>query len=117
MCALAALTILLGLASRRFPYFGNYPGDALWATLVGFLWALALPKLRLRWIAAATVTTSFCVELSQLYRANWIDTVRATLAGRLVLGSGFDPLDLIAYTFGALLAILTLWLLRVRQKA
>jgi hypothetical protein len=40
------------------------------------------------------------VELSQLYHAAALDAVRATTAGHLVLGSGFDLRDLVAYGVG-----------------
>ncbi|MDQ8182674.1 DUF2809 domain-containing protein [Pelagicoccus sp. SDUM812005] len=103
---LAALTIAIGLLSRRFPIAGNYPGDALWATLVYFLWAILLPHrpYRLHFFLAAT--TAACVEFSQLYHAPWIDSFRQTLAGRLALGSGFDPYDLLAYAIGCVLGLI-----------
>jgi len=46
------------------------------------------------------------VEFSQRYHAPWLDAVRATTAGRLVLGSGFDPRDLAAYAAGVSVAVL-----------
>lgn len=102
---LAINTVILGLSSRRFPIAGNYPGDALWATLVFILWACLLPRASLKLYTALAATTAFCVELSQLYHAPWIDSLRQTLPGRLILGSGFDPFDLIAYLVGCILAI------------
>ena len=35
--------------------------------------------------------------MSQLYHTPTLDAIRATQAGQLVLGSGFDPRDLAAY--------------------
>ena len=43
---------------------------------------------------------SYLDELSQLYQAAWINQIRATTIGRLVLGSAFSWLDLLAYTVG-----------------
>lgn len=103
--ALALGTIGLGLASRRYPVLGNYPGDALWATLVALLWTFLFPDARLRSIAAATLATSLVVETSQLVHPPWLESIRDTLLGRLVLGSGFDPFDLIAYGVGAFFGV------------
>ncbi len=114
LIALAAATIALGLASRRYPIAGNYPGDALWATLVYFLWAFLFPlrPYRLHFLLAAG--TAAAVEFSQLYHAPWIDSLRQTLFGRLVLGSGFDPLDLLAYAIGCLIGLICVHRLAAR---
>lgn len=114
LIGLASATIVLGLASRRFPILGNYPGDALWATLVTFLWALLCVRTKPRAIAIWAFATALCVELSQLYHAPWIDQLRATLPGRLALGSGFDPIDLLAYAIGVFIALPILNKLRAR---
>jgi len=44
--------------------------------------------------------TSFAGEFSQLYQADWINAVRHTTPGHLVLGSGFHAMDLLAYGVG-----------------
>jgi hypothetical protein len=61
----------------------------------------------------------FAVELSQLYHAPALDALRETTAGHLVLGSGFDPRDLIAYAAGVCAAALVdrMWLARRRRVA
>lgn len=109
---LAILTvILLGLASRRFPwlvptFLHDYPGDAFWATAAYLGSILIWPGIRIRFAAAAALAISFGVEISQLYHAAWIDAIRDTLFGRLILGSGFDGIDLVAYALGVLLAMI-----------
>ncbi len=110
----------LGLASRRWPLFpavlGNYPGDALWAVLVFLLLAVLLRRQTTLRLAASTLVVAFVVEFGQLYHAPWIDAVRGTRLGRLVLGSGFDPVDLAAYTIGVVIVIpLDGWLGRDRH--
>ena len=53
------------------------------------------------WVrSAAALLTCFAVEFSQLIHSPGLDVLRATTAGRLVLGSGFDPRDLVAYGLG-----------------
>jgi hypothetical protein len=43
---------------------------------------------------------AFGIELSQLYHARWIDQIRHTRAGGLVLGYGFLWTDLLCYVIG-----------------
>jgi hypothetical protein len=99
------LTVGAGLASRKFPgllpqALGSYPGDALWAVLVFLLIAFIRPRMKSVRLAAITLAVSFLVEAAQLYQAPWINAIRATTPGHLVLGQGFDWLDLCAYAVG-----------------
>jgi len=103
--ALVLAVIASGLASRRFPFLlpatlGKYPGDALWALMVMLLIGFARPRWPVAKAAAAALAISFAVEFSQLYQADWINAIRRTTLGHLVLGSGFHALDLLAYTLG-----------------
>ncbi len=105
--ALACVAVIaLGLASRALPVFpitlGKYPGDALWALMVFFGLAFLRPELRPLHLALLALTVSWVVELSQLYQAPWINSIRATRPGHLVLGSQFHWPDLLAYATGAL---------------
>jgi hypothetical protein len=111
-CAIVlALTVALGLASRRFapalpPFVAAYAGDTLWAAMVFWLLATLSPRARTNGLAMASLAISTMVELSQLYRAPWLDAVRATTLGALVLGRGFLWSDLVCYTAGVILAAL-----------
>lgn len=102
---LVLIVAALGLLWRsRFmplpPVAAKYGGDALWALMVftgiGFLF----PRSSTLLVALLALAFSWAVEFSQLYHAPWIDAVRATLPGRLVLGSTFNWPDLPAYAFG-----------------
>ncbi|WP_309145332.1 ribosomal maturation YjgA family protein [Paenibacillus mendelii] len=44
----------------------------------------------------------FClfIECSQLYQAGWINDIRATVIGALILGKGFLAVDLVRYAAG-----------------
>lgn len=105
-----AAIIALGLASRSFPLFpaalGKYPGDALWALMVflGFAWLL--PRAATLKLATLALSFSYLVEFLQLYQPPWLDAVRSTTPGHLVLGSAFSWLDLIAYAIGVSLGAL-----------
>jgi len=103
--------IALGLASRKFPslfpvLFGKYPGDSLWALMVFLGWSFCKPLASTRNLAALAFATSCLVELSQLYQAAWLNTIRSTTLGHLVLGSTFSWLDFAAYAFGVLVGAL-----------
>ena len=48
-------------------------------------------------LALTALSFAWAVEFSQLYHAPWIEALRATLPGRLILGSTFNWPDLPAY--------------------
>jgi hypothetical protein len=78
----------------------NYGGDALWALMVFLGFGFLMPRKTTGMIALLALTFSWGVEFSQLYHAPWIDTVRATLPGRLIFGNTFNWPDLVAYALG-----------------
>jgi len=55
-------------------------------------------------IATTSLLLCYSIEFFQLYQAEWIIAVRKTLFGRYVLGQGFLWSDILAYTFGILVA-------------
>jgi hypothetical protein len=116
---LVLAVIAVGLLSRRFPQFvpaalGQSPGDALWALMVFLGLGCLCPRAATETLALAALAFSFAVEFSQLHHAPWIDAVRATRLGHLVLGQGFLWTDLLAYTVGIALGTAAEWLGRRR---
>jgi hypothetical protein len=102
---LLVITIAAGLASRHFsaylPHWVQlYLGDALWAFMVFLLFGFIFPAKTSLWVALLTLAFSYCIEISQLYHAPWIDALRANRLGGLVLGFGFLWSDLVCYTVG-----------------
>jgi len=102
------VAIVAGLASRRWPEvcpeeLGKYPGDALWALMVFFALGVVTPAASVGSRVVVALSVSFAVEFSQLYHAPWIDGIRSTTLGHLVLGYGFSWSDLIAYAVGVAL--------------
>lgn len=93
-------------------FAAKYGGDALWALLVfiglGFLFRRT-STLR---VAAASLAFAGTVEFAQLYHAPWIDSIRATRMGSLILGSTFNPPDFVAYAIGIAVGALMEHLLR-----
>ncbi|HYH80804.1 MAG TPA: DUF2809 domain-containing protein [Longimicrobium sp.] len=108
----------LGLASRGFrgalpAFVGEYAGDVLWATMVFLLIVAAWPGVSTRRAAIGAAAFALAVELGQLYHAPWIDAIRQTRIGGLVLGFGFLWSDLVCHAAGVALAVaLDRWLLR-----
>jgi hypothetical protein len=102
------LTIIAGLVSRQFDFgaLGKLPGDALWASAAYFGIALIFPYWPRGQVLMAAIVISFAVELSQLYHAPWIETVRAYRIGHWFLGKEFHWPDLPAYVVGSVLAML-----------
>ena len=106
---LLAVTIALGLASRRYrdvlPFvITEYAGDTLWATAVFFMLRLVRPAASGLTLAAVTLAIAFSVEFSQLAHPPWLDAFRQQPGVALVLGYDFVPTDLVCYTAGVGLA-------------
>jgi hypothetical protein len=105
-----AVTIGAGLGSRAcaaaLPWWlAKNLGDALYATMVFWGLRVIAPGARTAGVALGATGWCFAVEASQLYRAGWLDAVRATTPGRLVLGQGFHAFDLVCYALGVGLAV------------
>ena len=101
---LTIITIILGLLSRKVQglpqIISSYSGDALWALMVFFLFSFLFNKKSTIFILVISIIFSYRIEISQLYHAPWIDSIRATTLGGLILGFGFLLSDLICYTVG-----------------
>ena len=99
------VTVALGLVSRRVPelfpaLLGKYPGDALWSLVVYWGIAWLIPNASIKKVAVLALLVSYADEISQLYQAPWLNAIRRTTLGHLVLGSAFSWLDMLAYTIG-----------------
>jgi hypothetical protein len=108
---LIALAGVLGIGSRRYAhalpgFIAAYGGDTMWAlaALAGI--GLLLPRASTRTVALFAMILSIAVELSQLYHAPWIDSIRQTTLGGLILGFGFLWSDLACYAAGVGLGII-----------
>ncbi|MEN2257400.1 MULTISPECIES: ribosomal maturation YjgA family protein [Paraclostridium] len=103
--------MIIGLLSRK--YMNIFPkaiapfvGDMLWAMMVYFGLRFLIPKLKLVKTLTLAIIFSFSIEISQLYQADWINNIRATTLGGLVLGHGFLFEDLISYSLGIVIGCL-----------
>ncbi len=108
---LIIMTIFLGLGSRRFSaslpsFLATYLGDVLWALMIFFIAGLLFKRKGTTWVGIRGLIFCYLIEISQLYHAPWIDGVRKTTLGALVLGFGFLWSDLICYTIGIVIGVL-----------
>lgn len=103
---LVITTIVIGLLSRAdfIPIFiYPYLGDVLYALMVFFLLGLLFPSMPSIKLTLFAIIICFLIEVSQLYQADWINAIRNTRFGGLLLGYGFLWSDLISYLIGGLL--------------
>jgi hypothetical protein len=104
------ILIFLGLGSRAYTGPGEawihlYVGDVLYTTMYYFLfrwfWRGLTP-----WNAAfAAILLCYGIEVLQLYQEPWMEAIRNTRLGGLVLGFGFLWSDFVCYTLGGILGI------------
>ena len=101
------ITMAAGLASRKYGEFlpqwiYDHFGDALWAGMIYF----GVRAVCIHWGRAgavlASVMFSFIIEFSQMIHVPWLNHLRSTVWGALILGQGFLVIDLIRYLIGIL---------------
>lgn len=123
--ALAVLVVIaLGLWSRSdaagLPWaVAKYAGDDLWGLVVFLGVGLVLPGLPTRAAAGLAAACTGAVEKGQLVHAPWLDAVRGTLLGGLVLGTPaatFACGDFAAYLAGIAVGVIAEWAGRGRVE-
>ncbi len=106
------IVVVLGISSRRYPeiypvFISTYAGDTLWALMFFLLIGFIFPQMSPFKIAAITLLFSLCIELSQFYHAPWIDNIRQTQLGSLILGHRFVWSDLVCYSMGVAIGLVS----------
>lgn len=117
---LIALTIPLGLASRKFsyllpPWLAKNAGDVLYATMAFWLVGFLFPRLSTPRAALAATLFCFGIEVLKFSQAPWLVAARHSRAGALVFGAGFHASNLVCYVIGVALAVALERALRRRQ--
>ena len=105
------IAIILGFCSRAFSkelpeFVADHFGDALWASMIYFGVRCLWINRNLSWAVVFSFIFCFGIEFSQLYQADWINGIRNTFFGSLVLGKGFVAVDLVRYSVGIMAACL-----------
>jgi hypothetical protein len=103
---LICATIILGLLSRHISGIPLFIGDVLWATMVYFMVRFLFINRTIKWVTIASLLFCYAIEFSQLYQAPWINRIRHTVLGGLILGEVFLWGDILSYTIGVGLGIL-----------
>lgn len=104
---LILIVIILGLLSRKTAIVPLIVGDILYAIMMFFIIRFFFLRSSYRNIALISLSICYLIETSQLYSTPWIDQVRNTTLGALVLGRGFLWSDMLAYTIGVAICMLT----------
>ncbi len=102
MAAVVVVGAGLGVRAAVGGPAGKYAGDLLYTLLLYALVIVAAPRARPVRVAAVALGVSWLAEFAQLTGVPAELSARSTLA-RLVLGSTFNPPDLLWYAVGALL--------------
>lgn len=102
---LAIIIMGAGLLSRKLtaylPHIVNiYAGDSLWALMIFVSAGFSFPAWRTKMIGMFAIVFCYFIEFTQLYHAPWIDDIRKTALGGLILGYGFLWSDILAYSIG-----------------
>lgn len=104
------IVVILGMSSRTYSdslpdFVAQHFGDALWASMIYFGVRLLFVNKSLFWTAGISLIFCFAIECSQLYQADWINGIRATRLGALILGKGFLTVDLVRYSVGIVISL------------
>lgn len=103
-----ALLIAFGLGSRRLSglpdWITLYAGDVAWGAMFFALFCAARPSLSIASAWLAAVVTTELIEFSELCHSPWVDALRATRVGGLLLGHVFLWSDVFCVALGATLA-------------
>ena len=108
---LTLVSVIMGLLSRKFMFvfpksIAPFVGDMIWAMMIYFGFRFLFPNLNLLKSFLIALLFCFAIELSQLYQADWINAIRGTTLGGLILGHGFLWQDLVSYSVGVIIGFL-----------
>jgi hypothetical protein len=95
------LTIMgLGLLSRHVAGVPLFIGDILWGLMIYLMVRFLFINRPIKWAVFASLIFCYAIEFSQLYQATWINNIRHTVLGGLILGEVFLWSDMLCYTIG-----------------
>ena len=98
--------ILIGIVSRQLQFLPLCIGDGLYAVMAYFELRFLMITIKYQITAIAALLYCYVIEGLQLYRAEWLVSLRNTTLGHYALGQGFSWSDIIAYSIGVGIAVL-----------
>jgi hypothetical protein len=107
--SLVAFCTWLAIATRThsqwfYPIVTKYGGDTIWAAMFLFLLRVFFTKILLWKLALFGYALGVADEILQLYQAPWVQAIRQTKLGGLLLGFGFLWSDIVCYAIGICIA-------------
>ena len=114
---LAVGLIPIGLATRGVPGWVNDHGGGIVYVLFWCFAARAVwPGASALRIVAVVLGGTCAVEVLQLWHPPWLESIRSSLLGSVLLGRAFDFLDIAHYVAAATIGYLSLrWLESARE--
>ncbi|NQX40699.1 DUF2809 domain-containing protein [Pedobacter steynii] len=106
------IVIALGLLSRKTTLVPLIVGDALYAVMMFLIICFLFIRFSFRNIALISLSICYLIEFGQLYTALWMEQIRNTTPGALVLGRGFLWSDMAAYTAGTAICLFVFYKVR-----
>ncbi|WP_394759423.1 DUF2809 domain-containing protein [Flavobacterium sp.] len=97
---LIIFTVILGIVSRKIDGIPTYFGDILYAIMVYFGMCFLFVNYNQKRVIILALLFCYCIEFLQIYRAEWIVSIRKTSLGHYILGQDFIWSDLVYYTLG-----------------
>jgi hypothetical protein len=106
----------LALATRSHSQWfchlvATYGGDTIWAAMFLFFLRIFFGTITLWKLALINFFLGASDEVLQLYQAPWIQAIRHTRIGGLLLGFGFLWSDIVCYAIGTLIAFVIILLI------
>jgi hypothetical protein len=115
VCATLPLVLIMGFGCKAYSGAGrdwvnNWgPASVAYEWLLMLLLFAVVPGRKFIRRIAVTVFVATCViEFLQLYQPAWLQAVRATWLGRMILGTTFNWWDFPAYLMGCVSGVLLL---------
>jgi hypothetical protein len=90
------------------PFIATYGGDTIWAAMFLFFLRIFFGKITLWKLAIINFLLGAADETLQLYQAPWIQEIRHTKIGGLLLGFGFLWSDILCYAIGTAIAFVVI---------
>jgi len=98
------------------PDWRDYSGGVIYVVFWILAYAFLKPTAPALPVSLAVLFITCCLEFLQLWHPAWLEAIRRTLPGRLILGTTFEWSDFPPYFVGALVGFGAMRLLALRQK-
>jgi Protein of unknown function (DUF2809) len=116
LAVLAAVGYWLRFYAPISPDWRDYSGGAAYVIFWILVYAFFKPTAPALPVAVTVFLVTCCLEFLQLWHPAWLEAMRRTLPGRLVLGTTFQVSDFPPYIVGAVIGFGAMRALALNQK-